>query len=147
MDMCKYTPLSMNKILSTLNSEKICNLGTMNCDTVKIVPMWYIFSYENNVLTFYFISNNYGEKITNMKTNSVACISLNSSYTKCDKKFFKSIVANGKAELIHNNYEKSYIIAEFNNKYGYNNGLLCSCTENDLDFIKIVTYNITGRLY
>ena len=147
MDICKYTPLSMSKILCVLKSQKICNLGTMSLNNLEIIPMWYVFDYKNSKLTFYFISANNGEKMDNMKDTGIVCVSINKCYKKCCTEVYNSIVANGNATIIKNSYEKTYILNKFKEKYGTNNCYFDECHINKLDYIKVDVYEVTGRAY
>ena len=56
MDIRKYRTLHTNEIISALESKKICNFITSS-DTLNIVPMLYVFDYDNDNF-FVFIKYN-----------------------------------------------------------------------------------------
>ncbi|MGL4335933.1 MAG: pyridoxamine 5'-phosphate oxidase family protein [Turicibacter sp.] len=147
MDMCHYTLLSKKDTLLFLKSQKLCQLGTMSCKELEIVPMWYVFSYDGKILTFYFITLPTGEKTNNMHHTGTVCVTLNKTETRCKKEHYTSIVANGKATIISDDSEIAHIIKKFKRKYGSNHAIFNSCNDQTFKFIKVGVTEISGKSY
>lgn len=145
MNLCKYKPLNTQTILSIIDHQQLCKLGSMQRDNITIVPMWYVTSYQKG-LTFYFIITNEGSTYNNMKDTGYVCISLDDYSCSDDEQYYASIVAKGYATAIQNPYEKAYIYKMFTEKYD-SNTLFNGCDKRKFSFIKVEINELTGRLY
>lgn len=141
MNIYQYRELTKEQILEVLKTEEICSLGTSDNKIIEIVPMWYVFSYDNNNLVIYFIVMNDGTQMNNMKDTGMVGIEFEQY---CQG--FKTVVANGNATIITDANEKFNVMNKFLSKYGMEFRRAISFTKQAY-YIKVEVSEITGRLY
>ncbi|MEF9952853.1 MAG: pyridoxamine 5'-phosphate oxidase family protein [Clostridium sp.] len=144
MDICKYKELYHDEIVSIIECQKVCKLGTTNNASVTIVPMYYVYACEDNSPVFYLISMEYGDKMEDMEETGLACIYIDRTRRAGRCSFTESVVANGFASFVDNPTEKEYIMKRFIDKY--HRPITC-CDDVCLVFIKITVSKISGRCY
>lgn len=141
--MLTYTELSTSQMLHLLATEYICQFGTMNPNIVEIVPMFYIFTYEDDVLNIYFITAESGQKMDNMKETGIVCVALN--HLHCQS--YESVVANGTASFVTNPAIQNMIIEKFEQKYGEYRPYVTYFNQQALAYVKVSVTQLTGRRY
>ena len=140
MDIRKYRTLHTNEIISALKSKKICNFITSS-DTLNIVPMLYVFDYDDDNFTFYFININKDKTIHNINNLEKIYISIENSILGFYIDAYQLITACGTSEIINDNNEQNSILLKFKKRYF--NDIDCSHCE----YIKVSTDSIIGKQY
>lgn len=146
MDICKYTPLTKEQILSTIKSQKVCKIGTNSDDKININPMWYTFDFDNitNSLFFYFILMHDGQQFHNIKNTNISCVFIDRYTGITSNLVYESIVAHGKNSILSKISDTKYITKKFIDKYGSNFKI---CNMSNTCFLKVEIDTISGRAY
>ncbi|MDR1268535.1 MAG: pyridoxamine 5'-phosphate oxidase family protein [Planctomycetaceae bacterium] len=89
--------------IKIIDTNKVCRLALSENDQPYIVPLNYGYSFENNVLTFYFHSAKEGRKLEIIKKNNRACFEIDcgghliAGEKPCRYGYtFKSVIGTGK---------------------------------------------------
>lgn len=144
MNNCNYRLLSTKEIIEILSSQKVCVVGTSALDNIKTTPMLYVFDYDNNNFTFYFISINNSIEIDNIKSTSLLSIFLENKISDFYINAYQYLSASGKAQIINSSNEKQQAIEKFKKKYCNE---LKQCIYTNSKLIKASFSNIEGREY
>lgn len=144
MNISKHRLLYTNEIISILESKKICNFITNNSNNISITPMWYVFDYNNENFTFYFININDQKNITDFKLNDNVCISVENYVLGFYIEAYQSISAYGSIEFIDNSIDQNDILLKFQKRYSSDLKLE---KHSNLKYIKVDITSILGRQY
>ncbi|MDR1385685.1 MAG: pyridoxamine 5'-phosphate oxidase family protein [Planctomycetaceae bacterium] len=105
--------IDVNEKLKIIGKNKVCRLALSDNHQPYIVPLNYGYSFEKEILTFYFHSANEGKKLEIMKKNNRACVEIDcddvliEGEKPCNYNYaFKSIIAVGRIIMLNTIDEK-----------------------------------------
>ncbi|MDR1381557.1 MAG: pyridoxamine 5'-phosphate oxidase family protein [Tannerella sp.] len=103
----------VNEKLKIIDDNKVCRLALSDSHQPYVIPLNYGYSFENEILTFYFHSAGEGKKLEIIKQNNRACVEIDcdgaliEGEKPCNCGYaFKSIIAVGKIMLLNTANEK-----------------------------------------
>jgi len=144
----------LNEKLNIIKKCKVCRLGLSENNIPYIIPLNYGFSFENNLLTFYFHSAAEGKKLDIIKVNNNACFEIDcdnqliEGEKACNYSYaYKSVIGFGRIILLENDDDK---ISGLNllMKHQTEKDAACSFSQEQLNKIcvyKLVADSFTGK--
>ena len=104
----------IDEMLNIVKKNKVCRLGLSENNIPYIVPLNYAYTFENNILTFFFHSALEGKKTDIIKTNNNACFEIDcdtaliEAEAACNFGYaFKCVIGFGKIIFLETDAEKN----------------------------------------